>query len=286
LPGFFLLNYHIATVQFLSKCKSLNVLCCLQQFTVSLRLWSVHPSHDTTSDDFNSRLLCNLLKTFLLIYDSCTGGFIVTFSYIYICIYVYIGYPGLVHPLHYFPSFPTSLLSLTLTGFSVSYSCMYRTHIHHIQPPLSSSFALAFLLVCSFFTWPILYPCPSLFQCLFIVHWEFYHGILPTNILYFNQSSNLYYSFLPFSPFPVLLNSLQCISLCFIPTHYYSLPILFLFSSSLVSSIYPTFGDLICIYICYSIMYICIYMIMLIFVFGSIFHIWEKTCDCSLSEPD
>jgi hypothetical protein len=27
------------------------------------------------------------------------------------------------------------------------------------------------------------------------------------------------------------------------------------------------------------------YMIMLIFVFGSIFHIWEKTCDLCLSEP-
>jgi hypothetical protein len=39
-----------------------------------------------------------LTLKFLLMYNSCTGGFIVTFSYMYTM------HPSLVHPLHYYPS--------------------------------------------------------------------------------------------------------------------------------------------------------------------------------------
>jgi hypothetical protein len=67
--------------------------------------------------------------TFLFVYDSFTGGFIVTFPYIHILS------PGLVHPLHYSPSSPT----LTLTGFNVPYSYMNKKYLNHIQPPLPSS---------------------------------------------------------------------------------------------------------------------------------------------------
>jgi hypothetical protein len=45
-------------------------------------------------------------KTYLLVYDSYTGGFIVTFSYIHIL------YPELVHLLHYSPIYPIPLLTV------------------------------------------------------------------------------------------------------------------------------------------------------------------------------
>jgi hypothetical protein len=44
------------------------------------------------------RLFDSFFKCFLLLYSSCTGGFIVTF------LYVYTMYPGLVHPLCCLPS--------------------------------------------------------------------------------------------------------------------------------------------------------------------------------------
>jgi hypothetical protein len=62
------------------------------------------------------------------VYASYTEGFAI-FPYIHIL------YSGLVHPLHYSPSSPNSLLKMTLTGFSVPYSYMYRKYLNYIHPP-------------------------------------------------------------------------------------------------------------------------------------------------------
>jgi hypothetical protein len=47
--------------------------------------------------------------------------------------------PSLIHPLHWSPSYPTPLLEMTLTGFSVPYSIWYRKNLNHIHPPLNVS---------------------------------------------------------------------------------------------------------------------------------------------------
>jgi hypothetical protein len=62
-------------------------------------------------------------------------------------------------------------------------------------------------------------------------------GVLPwyftVNLLYFSQSNPLYFASSSF-PYPVLLSSLQCVSLCLVPTHcgasqYCSLPVILFF---------------------------------------------------------
>jgi hypothetical protein len=73
------------------------------------------------------RLFCVVRVFFFLTF------LLVTFPYIHIL------YPNLVHLLHYPPSFPTHLLKVTLAGFSVPYSYMYRKYLNHSHPPLSSS---------------------------------------------------------------------------------------------------------------------------------------------------
>jgi hypothetical protein len=107
--------------------------------------------------------------------------------------------------------------------------------------------------------------------------------MLPVNILSFKQSNHIYYSAFPIFPYPVSLNSFHYVLLCFFlhrfnVFQYYSLS----FSSSspppLVSSNSLNIGNTFRIYIH-------VYIIMLLFVFGSIFCIWEKTCDLCLSEP-
>jgi hypothetical protein len=72
---------------------------------------------------------------FLLVCDSYTGSFIVTFPYMHIL------YLGLVHP-SIISLFFHFLLEMTLTGFSVPYSYVYRKNLNHVHPPLSSSFIL------------------------------------------------------------------------------------------------------------------------------------------------
>jgi hypothetical protein len=72
----------------------------------------------------------------LLVSDTYTGGFIVTFPY----------YPELVHSLHYCTSCPVPLLMVASTNFSIPYSYLYRKYINHIHP-------LYFL------------PLPSIFHC-------------------------------------------------------------------------------------------------------------------------
>jgi hypothetical protein len=72
-------------------------------------------------------------------------------------------------------------------------------------------------------------------------------GVLPwyftVNLLYFSQSNPLYFASSSF-PYPVLLSSLQCVSLCLVPTHcgasqYCSLPVILLFLSSFLSLLVP-----------------------------------------------
>jgi hypothetical protein len=80
--------------------------------------------------------LCSELHTFfsVLVYDRHTGDLIVTFPYVYIL------YPSLDHPLHHSLSSLTPFLTMTLTGFDVPYSYMYRKYLNHIQHPLPSLF--------------------------------------------------------------------------------------------------------------------------------------------------
>jgi hypothetical protein len=80
------------------------------------------------SDALYSFTMCFFLN-FWLVYDSCTGSFVVTFP----CIHML--YPDLVHPFLYPPSSPTSLLKMTSTGFNVLYSYMFGKYRNHIPPP-------------------------------------------------------------------------------------------------------------------------------------------------------
>jgi hypothetical protein len=102
-------------------------------------------------------------------------------------------------------------------------------------------------------------------MCLLVIQWTFCLGILPINVLFLNQFNPLHYSFLTFSPYTVLFNSFQCVSLScshtdvmyFIITH----PVSFFpsFPPPLVSYSSPTFGSMFCIYLY-------VYMIMLVVV--------------------
>jgi hypothetical protein len=92
----------------------------------------LYPPPDRTCFTFLSFIYQK--RTFLLVYDSYTGGFVVTFPYIHVL------YPELAHPLH--SSCSLLLLVVTVTVFSVPYSYMYRKyidHIHLLYPPSSTS---------------------------------------------------------------------------------------------------------------------------------------------------
>jgi hypothetical protein len=71
----------------------------------------------------NSSCFFFLQKTFLLVYDSYTARFVVT-------------YPSLSYPLHYSLSCPTPLLKVTSTGFHVPCSHVLRKYLSHLHPPL------------------------------------------------------------------------------------------------------------------------------------------------------
>jgi hypothetical protein len=85
--------------------------------------------------------------------------------------------------------------------------------------------------------------------------WGFCLGILPVDILYFNQSNSPHYSFSPFFPYPVLFNSFQCVSLCLVPIQMWCSSLLFtlfLFFSSL-SLLSPILEK------CFEYIYMCIW---------------------------
>jgi hypothetical protein len=48
--------------------------------------------------------------------------------------------------------------------------------------------------------WPVLYSCPSLFRCLFIVQWDFCLGILPISILRLSEYNSRPLYFLTLFP--------------------------------------------------------------------------------------
>jgi hypothetical protein len=181
---------------------------------------------------------------FLLVYDCCTWDFIVTFTYIHVL------HPNLIHPLHYSPSSLTHLLKMTLTGFSVPYLyCVENTSIIF-------TFLYPLHLTSSFFWYaPLNMTCfifPS-FIAYVSVHCsgEFCLGILPVNILPFNQSNALYCSLLSFSLTlycSTVFSAFYCVlflNRCDV-FQYYSIYYQFFpsFPLPLISSNSPTFGNM------------------------------------------
>jgi hypothetical protein len=117
---------------------------------------------------------------------------------------------------------------MTSPGFSVSYSYTYWRYISHIYSPLPSPPTS---------TLPSSWPCFTFLSFIISVtvlcSLGFCLGILPENILYFNQSNSsvtLLYTF----PHLVLFNSFQCVLFlhrCDV-FQYYSLFVLFFPSST------------------------------------------------------
>jgi hypothetical protein len=161
------------------------VLTCL--FTKNIILTGEILETITLCFCFNCSFPNFLLKHFFSIWLLYRG------FHCYISIYTYI-VPSLVHSLHYSPSSPTPFLKMTLTGFSVPYSYMHGKFLNHIHPHLPSP---------SCYYPPLNGTCFTFlsFIILVSVHCSlgFCLGILPVNILCFNQSNHLYYSSLPFS---------------------------------------------------------------------------------------
>jgi hypothetical protein len=123
----------------------------------------------------------------------------------------------------------------------------------------------------------VLHSCVCLLFC-----GKFCLAILPVNILCFNQSTPLYCFSSPFSLYPVLLNSFQCVSFSYSCTDVmylyiiHSLSLFFSFPPPLIFNS-PIFGNMFCIFICiYDNSHICA---------ESIFHIRVKICELCLSEP-
>jgi hypothetical protein len=148
---------------------------------------------------------------FLLVYNSCTGDFIETFTYMNTI------YPNLVHLLHYSP-WPLPLLKMTLISFNVPYLYMCRKYINHIHPPsLSSSLNITCftflhcLSVCSLFKEVL----PWYFTCKYIVLQSIWCAL---------------FLFLNLSPYPVLFNTFHTDVIYFSVIHSLSL-----FSSSFTS---------------------------------------------------
>jgi hypothetical protein len=142
----------------------------------------------------------------LIVYDSYTDVFIVSFP----CIYV--SSPELIHQHLNYPSIHIPLFMVTSTCFNVPYSYLYRNCINHIYPlyffiypPLPTSV-----------TWAVLQSCP-LFKHLFIVQWEFCLGILSVNILCLGQSDPLPLLFLNFILLSSFVQQFLVVSLCLVP---------------------------------------------------------------------
>jgi hypothetical protein len=64
----------------------------------------------------------------LLAYNSCTGGYIVIFTYVF---KIYFSW---IYPLHRPPSPPSPLLRIISAGFNLLFSHVDTKHIHHIHP--------------------------------------------------------------------------------------------------------------------------------------------------------
>jgi hypothetical protein len=75
-----------------------------------------------------SHPLCLLFLMHLLAYNSSTGGYIVTFTY------VLTKYLSLIYPLHHSPCSTSPFLRTVSTGFILLFSYMDTKHIHHIHP--------------------------------------------------------------------------------------------------------------------------------------------------------
>jgi hypothetical protein len=151
---------------------------------------------------------------------------------------------------------------MTSAGFNVPYLYMYRNSwtiftLLYLPPPAST---LPF----------VLHSCSFLFKCL-SVHCseEFCLGILPGNLLCLNWSNPLYYTFLSF---PLILYCSTVFSMfCSYTdvTHFNIIHSLQVFSSFL-----PPLAS-------FSLLqqsHVCV-------IYGSNFHMWEKTCNLCLSDP-
>jgi hypothetical protein len=91
--------------------------------------------------------------------------------------------------------------------------------LHPLHLPSSSQWYLPLNLTC--------------FTFLYFIVWVSIHcslgfckGILPVNILYFNQYNPLYYSFFMFYPYLVLFSSFQNVLLCLVSTWKWYISIL------------------------------------------------------------
>jgi hypothetical protein len=91
---------------------------------------------------------------FVLVYDTYTGNFLMTFPYILIY----------YTPVWFIPyislSSPSPLLEMTSTVFKVPYLHIYRKYPNHIHPPPST--------ITLPLTGFVLHSCPLFFKCPFI----------------------------------------------------------------------------------------------------------------------
>jgi hypothetical protein len=128
-------------------------------------------------------------------------------------------YTNLVHPLHYFPSHPITLLKVTLTDLMF--------HIHIFIESTSTIYSPSFTLFIYSslpksalpLSWTILHSWPSLFKSLFFAQWGFCIGMLPVNILCLNKPNFLHYYSPPFLP---LLCIAQQFSVCSVVSYSYT----------------------------------------------------------------
>jgi hypothetical protein len=109
IPGQNLFNFIV-----LHK-KILFIYFIIHLFTCAYIVWFISPP-------------CPLPPpTLLLVYDSYTGSYIVTFSYTHVL------YSELFHPLHYSPFNTILLLNETLTAFNVPFTYLFRKYINYIH---------------------------------------------------------------------------------------------------------------------------------------------------------
>jgi hypothetical protein len=108
------------------------------------------------------------------------------------------------------------------------------------------------------------------------------------SLLYFGQFNPFQCSPLSLPSQPPLFNSVQYTSLCPLPAQMWCFMILLMLYNSLFLSLLPqvpqsisTVANVFYIWVCiWSCLFLCICL-----SFGSIFHVWEKTCGLCVSEP-
>jgi hypothetical protein len=189
---------------------------------------------------------------------------------IFPCIYVL--YPELGHPLHFSCFYLSPLLMVISTGLK-------KVYIHSCTQSTSPIFTFfnRLLPVCLFFI--LILRCLGY---LFIVQL----GITPVHTSYLSQCNlppthTHIHTALPCTfRHPVFNFVFHHVLFLhrYDVFHYYSL--------FLVSATSPTFEYMLCIYVYIIVcVCVCIYIYIYIYIYiGSIFHIWEKTCDLWISE--